>query len=192
MSSLTSDSAARAEAAAVSPASTPLLPDLSRVVGPMVNQSDAPFRTLCLKYGSTAAFSEMLFSSRIVKEEKYLDAYLPSCDADLLEGVCVHTKQAAPIVQICGNDPLILAAAVAKIGASMRASAVDLNLGCPQDRAREDMFGSYLLDRCHWELVFACVRAMSDAGELFKLPIFCKIRLIEGNNTVELTKEFCR
>ena len=75
--------------------------DMSRVVGPMVAQSDAPFRILCLKYGATCVYSEMLFSSRIVDDPQYLDAYLPDCDADLLNSVQSVPKRSF-VVQICG------------------------------------------------------------------------------------------
>ena len=86
----------------------------------------------------------------------------------------------------------MLSIAAAMIAQSRKASAVDLNLGCPQDRAREDLFGSYLLDKCHWPLVFRCVEAMAAALKEYDVPLFCKIRLIEGVDSVELTKEFCR
>lgn len=75
--------------------------DMRRVVGPMVNQSDAPFRVLCLKYGATCAYSEMLYSSRIVREAKYLDAYVPACDAALLGCFCPESTTGL-VVQICG------------------------------------------------------------------------------------------
>lgn len=75
--------------------------DMSRVVGPMVAQSDAPFRVLCLKYGATCVYSEMLFSSRIVNDPHYLDSYLPDCDTDLLHSIdCV--ARTSFVVQICG------------------------------------------------------------------------------------------
>jgi tRNA-dihydrouridine synthase len=72
--------------------------------------------------------------------------------------------------------------------------AIDFNLGCPQDRARDGLFGSYLLDERHWPLVFSCVQAMSD--ELNgTLPLFCKIRICEGSNNkdrISITEAFCK
>ena len=54
--------------------------DFSKVVAPMVNQSDAPFRSLCLKYGATCVYSEMLISDKIVNEESYFDSMISPCD----------------------------------------------------------------------------------------------------------------
>jgi tRNA-dihydrouridine synthase 1 len=163
--------------------------DIRRAVGPMVGQSDAPFRSLCLKYGATVAYTEMLYSSEIVECEEYLDRRLPSVDHMLQN---LGYKSRPLVAQICGHDPVILARACGIIADSKRVDAVDLNLGCPQDRAREGLFGSYLLDKCHWNTVFTCVREMASALEARGLPLFCKIRLIEGSDVLELTKEFCR
>eukprot|EP01032_Pedospumella_encystans_P007918 gene7918-9437_t len=137
---------------------------LQYVVAPMVSQSDAPFRALCLKYDATAAYTEMFYSDKVVNDPEYLDAYLPQ--ADHLLG--------------CYNCHLI------------GVNAIDLNLGCPQDRARDGLFGSFLLDKCHWERVFACVKACCESLAPHNVPMFCKIRLIEGGDAVELTTQFCR
>jgi tRNA-dihydrouridine synthase 1 len=160
---------------------------VSRVVAPMVSQSDAPFRALCLKYGATCVYSEMLYSSKIVEDEGYLRAYLTNQD-HLLTGYATRPL----VVQLCGNDPEVLAAACEAVALTGLADAVDLNLGCPQDRAREGLFGSYLLDKKHWPLVFECVSSMSATLKRFKLPLHCKIRIIEGTNSEEQTIEFCR
>jgi tRNA-dihydrouridine synthase 1 len=165
--------------------------DLSRIVAPMVGQSDAPFRSLCLKYGATCAYSEMLSSRKIVEEESYLDCSLPPAD-HLLQEFGYQTRPL--VVQICGNDPRLLSEAVIAIAKTGRADAIDFNLGCPQEKAKIGLFGSYLLDKCHWPLVFECVKAMVTALEEYHLPLFCKIRLIEGRSPgdiLNLTKQFC-
>jgi len=51
--------------------------------------------------------------------------------------------------------------------------AVDLNLGCPLREAKEERFGSYLLDKHEHELVFSMVRL---AAANLKIPVTCKIR----------------
>lgn len=165
-----------------------MLFDVSRIVAPMVGQSDAPFRSLCLKYGATCAYTEMMDSQRIVHEESYFEYSLPEADHRLQEfGYQTHPL----VVQICGNDPFILAEAVEMIAKTGRADAIDFNLGCPQEKAKFGLFGSYLLDKCHWPLVFDCVRAMVQSLRKYDLPLFCKIRLIHGSNNVDLTKQFC-
>lgn len=165
----------------------PIRIEMARVVAPMVSQSDAPFRALCMKYGATCVYSEMLFSDRIVADPNYLNAYLSPVDQSFSD-----INMRPLIVQVCGHDPKILSEAADRIAASGRADAIDLNLGCPQDRARADLFGSYLLDKCHWPMVFECVRAMSAVlNEKYCMPLFCKIRIVEGHNPEELTKQFC-
>ena len=84
------------------------------------------------------------------------------------------------------------------------------------------MYGSYLLDKHHWPLVFECVRAMTSTLEKGKmerctcttssnssnsklnhlskkichcnsLPLFCKIRICEdGIDSYKTTKSFCK
>lgn len=154
----------------------------------MVGQSDAPFRALCLKYGASCVYTEMLYSEKIVENETYLDSYFPPCD-HLLQKLGYSTRPV--VVQICGNNPEVLGRAVIAVALTGRADAIDFNLGCPQDRAREGLFGSYLLDKCYWPLVFDSVSAMVKALHPFGLPLFCKIRLLEGADQITLTTEFC-
>ena len=168
--------------------------DLRFIVAPMVNQSDPPFRTLCLKYGATCAYTEMLYSHRIVNSENYLSKRLQEVDHSFFQGndedaassssFCTgdnengtkSNMQIDPnndeesygsindrsssigqgdgdklrplksyssrplIVQISGNDPETLSKAVMKIkeySTRCPVDAIDFNLGCPQDRAKE-------------------------------------------------------
>jgi hypothetical protein len=50
------------------------------------------------------------------------------------------------VVQVCGNDPITLASAATLIVKHCQCSAIDLNLGCPQDRARTgtSLFHGYI------------------------------------------------
>jgi tRNA-dihydrouridine synthase 1 len=182
-------------------ASNVLSPDMTRVVAPMVNQSDAPFRTLCLRYGATCAYTEMLYSDRIAHEgDDYLESVLPQCDHTYFSSINDTSpyKSHALVIQICGNNPTILHQAVLNL-LSYRSKypfdAIDLNLGCPQDRARDGLYGSFLLDRCHWPLVHTCVQQMCKAASTI-IPIHCKIRVCEGGGSPELSKleatiQFC-
>ncbi len=161
--------------------------DISKIAAPMVNQSDAPFRALCMKYGVTCAFSEMLYSEKIVDDDKYLSAYIPHQDFSFAGYKCIPL-----IVQICGNNPDVLSRACERIASITEVSGVDLNLGCPQERAKEGLYGSYLLDKKYWPLVFDCARSMHSVLERFGLLLSCKIRLLDGPASVDSTIEFCR
>jgi tRNA-dihydrouridine synthase 1 len=92
----------------------------------------------------------MLYSDKIINELDYLDNVLPQQD----HNTYINTNyQSRPcIVQLCGHDPDTLSKAALKVALTNRADAIDLNLGCPQDRAEKGLFGSFLLDKCHWYL----------------------------------------
>ena len=122
----------------------------------------------------------MFFSHRIVEDDDYLRSVLHSCAEDR-----------PLIVQICGNCPETMAAAAKQIEDYCNTSlhgldAIDINLGCPQKRAQEGHYGSYLLDRRDWELVEAIVASMAAA---VTVPVSVKIRLLQ---TEAQTVEFAR
>jgi tRNA-dihydrouridine synthase 1 len=102
-----------------------------RVVAPMVGCSDLAFRMLCRKYGADLCYTEMLDASRLITDPAYAASVfwsqlLPpgSDDAD------------RPLIaQLSGRDPDTLVAAARLIEA--RVDAIDLNLGCPQAKAKE-------------------------------------------------------
>lgn len=69
---------------------------------------------------------------------------------------------------------------------SGKVDAIDFNLGCPQSRARDNLFGSFLLDTIHWPKVFECIQSMSNILR-DKMPLFCKIRIVEGDHGDKFT-----
>jgi len=135
--------------------------DVRYIMAPMVNQSDPCFRSLCLKYGATCVYTEMLYSHKIVNNEGYLKNRLQIIDHTF----CGSNYISRPlIVQICGNDPITLSKCMLELLEYSKVcpiDGIDFNLGCPQDRAKDGLYGSYLLDKCHWPLVFECVKAMT-------------------------------
>jgi len=139
------------------------LPAHRRVAAPMVGCSDLAFRLLCRRYGADLTYTEMLYADRFVGDEEYRQTYFLSQ---------ISSADRPLVVQFGGNDaPTLVAAALL---AQPHCDAVDLNLGCPQKRACEGLYGAYLADREHWPRVFAIVRALVDA---LAVPVFCKIRL---------------
>jgi tRNA-dihydrouridine synthase 1 len=126
---------------------------------PMVRQSELAFRLLVRGHGCLLAVSPMLVAEELVKNQTNM---LQSCSEDR-----------PLIVQICGNDPDTLLKA-AKIVQS-RCDGIDLNLGCPQDRARRGFFGAFLCDNP--DLVVKCVEKLSCS---IKVPISCKIRIFDS------------
>lgn len=147
-------------------------------VAPMVGQSDLAFRLLCLTHGATVCWTEMLFSEKIITDPDYCRNSLKSCSQDR-----------PLIVQLCGNDPKIMAQAANIVEQHCQRNygldGIDINLGCPQKRAQDGHYGSFLLDKRDWSLVESIVRAM-DAS--VSVPVTCKIRLLQ---TEQQTLQFC-
>ncbi|KAI0666965.1 FMN-linked oxidoreductase [Trametes maxima] len=116
--------------------------DLSTIAAPMVNQSDLPFRILVRRHKTSLVYTQMLLPERLLNDQEYLE---------------FHTRglrdypDTPVVVQLCGNDPETVVKAARKVVCN--ADAIDLNLGCPQESARDGHYGGYLLNKKDWPLV---------------------------------------
>ncbi|ETV94950.1 hypothetical protein H310_11593 [Aphanomyces invadans] len=140
------------------------------VCAPMVRQSELAFRLLTRRLGCQLAFTPMLVASDIVAAS---DAAPGHSTGDISHQFFATATEDRPlIVQLAGNDPVLLAKAVTLL--QHRCEGIDLNLGCPQRCARTGHFGAYLLDTPDRieEIVRAMVRVAC-------VPISCKIRIQE-------------
>ncbi|KAK0203736.1 FMN-linked oxidoreductase [Desarmillaria ectypa] len=140
--------------------------DLSYVAAPMVNQSDLPFRTLSHKYGATLTYTQMLQPEKLVNDKDYLEFHL----RDLSQ----RPKDHQVVVQLCGNDPDVAVEGAHKI--QDHCDGVDLNLGCPQEAAREGHFGAYLLGQRDWPVIEQIVCSLSHS---LAIPVSVKLRLCQ-------------
>ncbi|KAL1940389.1 hypothetical protein VTO73DRAFT_8961 [Trametes versicolor] len=147
--------------------------DLSTIAAPMVNQSDLPFRILVRRYNTSLVYTQMLVPERLLNDQEYLESH----QRGLRDG-----PDTPVVVQLCGNDPgTVLKAARTVVD---RADAIDLNLGCPQEVAREGHYGGYLLDKKDWPLVENMVSALSHS---LPVPVSAKLRLCQNTpSTPEL------
>ncbi|KAI9567443.1 FMN-linked oxidoreductase [Boletus coccyginus] len=157
-----------------------MVPDLTYISAPMVNQSDAPFRLLTRRYGATLTYTQMLDSHRLLNDPGYLHFHLrdlqsthPDWDA--------YTRPV--VVQLCGNDPEVTVSAARRVQAYC--DGIDLNLGCPQEHAREGHFGGYLLTKKDWPLVDSIVSAMARS---LTVPSSVKTRLCPSAKTTEFAR----
>jgi len=134
-------------------------------MAPMVGQSDYPFRVLCRRYGTTVCWSEMLMADQFAENEGYR--------VQALGRQGVRDDDHPLVVQFAANTPHDFRAAAVE-AEKLGADGVDLNLGCPQRRARTGHYGSYLTDPCDWAL---CGRIVSEAAAAVSIPVTVKIRL---------------
>ena len=150
-------------------------------MAPMVGQSDRPFRLLCRRHGTTLCYSEMLMADEFAASPAYrLEA--------LGDRVCDHPL----IVQFAANEPDAFARAAVAAHA-MGASGCDLNIGCPQRRAREGFYGSWMQE--DWDLccaIIAAARAACPRG--FAITAKLRVQYCDRGTrpSPERTVEFAR
>ena len=106
-------------------------------MAPMVGQSDRPFRLLCRRHGTTLCYSEMLMADEFAASPAYR-----------LEALGDRVRDHPLIVQFAANEPDPFARAAVAAHA-MGAAGADLNIGCPQRRAREGFYGSWMQKAAH-------------------------------------------
>ncbi|KDQ58422.1 hypothetical protein JAAARDRAFT_176349 [Jaapia argillacea MUCL 33604] len=141
--------------------------DLSYISAPMINQSDLPFRLLVRQYGTTLTYTQMLHPERLLEDKDYLDFHLRDLE------IASRLGEGRPVVvQVCGNDPEVVVRGARKVVGLC--DAIDLNLGCPQDHAREGHYGGYLLNPSDWPLVTNIVSSLNNS---LPIPISTKIRV---------------
>jgi tRNA-dihydrouridine synthase 1 len=132
----------------------------------MVGASDLPFRMLCRRHGVDAAYTQMLLAADVVAKPGYADEMLRTCEGDR-----------PLIVQLAGDNPEVMLQAAKLV--QRHADAVDINLGCPQEKAKLLHYGSYLCDKKDWPLVYQIVNTLA---RNLSVPTFCKIRLQDSED----------
>ncbi|WFD05208.1 tRNA-dihydrouridine(16/17) synthase [NAD(P)(+)] [Malassezia vespertilionis] len=146
------------------------------VAAPMVNQSDLAFRLTAVHYGATATWTQMYHTQELEQRDVYetlVHALEQGRCADAAHDA-VTGERTPQIVQLAGDDPQQLADAAKKVAAY--ADGIDLNLGCPQRRAKDGHYGAYLLARREWPLVEQLTSALAHATPLV---VSTKIRLCD-------------
>jgi nifR3 family TIM-barrel protein len=98
----------------------PLVVDPPVVLAPMAGVTNAPFRTLCRRFGAGLYVSEMITARALVEGDRKT-ARLASFAED-------ETPRS---LQLYGVDPKTVGEAVARLVGEGRVDHVDLNFGCP-------------------------------------------------------------
>lgn len=144
---------------------------ITKVLAPMVDQSELAFRMFTRKYGTQLTFTPMIHAHLFVNDGTYRRNSLALVKADR-----------PLVVQFCANkvDTFLSACRLVEDVCD----GVDLNLGCPQMVAKRGRYGSWLQDEV--DLICEMVSAVRD---YCKLPVSCKIRVREDREqTVNYAK----
>ena len=137
------------------------------ILAPMVLQSELPFRIMCKKYGTMLSYTPMITSSELIKDYQMYGKI--GIDKHLL----THLDDRPLVVQLCASNVDQLMNAAKIIENNILCDAIDLNLGCPQERAQREGFGAFLSNKPM--IVSKMIKSLVDNC---KLPIFAKIRLL--------------
>jgi len=134
-----------------------------RVLAPLLGQSDGPFRWLVRTHGQVDLCYTPMYEGILLLDGQF--------DIELAE-----STDRPCVCQIAGNDPAVMLEAALRVQATGNFDAIDLNMGCPQDCAKEGGYGVFLLSDLG--LVETLVRTLSSQ---LSMPVFCKIRCREAS-----------
>ncbi|TFK49010.1 FMN-linked oxidoreductase [Heliocybe sulcata] len=144
--------------------------DLTHITAPMVSHSDLPFRLLTTTHGASLTYTQMLDPLLLSSDPDYLAFHLRDlqCSRKLQEG----GRGRGVVVQLCGNEAETVREGARRVAGW--ADAVDLNLGCPQQHAKDGHYGAYLLGQKDWPLIESIV---STLAHTLPVPVSAKLRL---------------
>ena len=130
------------------------------LLAPMAAVTDIPFRTLCFEQGAAAAVTEFISAHALARGV-----------AVAQEKAHVGDDEGPVVLQIFGEEPDAVAAAVRWADGQGCYAGVDLNFGCPAPKILRQGAGSALLSdpRRMQEIVRSARRSTS-------LPVSAKIR----------------
>lgn len=158
------------------------------ISAPMVDQSNLAWRLLVRQHGVDVTFTQMVHSKNFVRDKSYRKNIVDWVDYRASNGSLESEKWAQSldrplVVQLAGDNPEFLSE-TAKAIEGHGVTAIDLNLGCPQNIARRGHYGAYLLPEK--DLIVKCLSSMVAATSI---PITAKIRKLPNEeDTLRLVK----
>ena len=155
------------------------------ISAPMVEQSELAFRLLTRRHGADLAYTQMIHARNFMVDPKYRADCIDWID---YSSVSKEREEEAfrldrpLIIQFAGDDPKTVVEAAKHV--HHVATAVDLNLGCPQKIAKRGNYGAYLLNdqqRVH-QVLSAMVKELD-------CPVTAKIRRLKTDEeTIEMAR----
>lgn len=147
------------------------------ISAPMVDQSSHSFRSLVGKYNVDLVYTPMFNAKIFISSKRYRDESIDWMG----NGSNMHNNSPL-IAQLAGDDPEVLVSAGKFL--EDKVSAIDLNLGCPQNIARKGHYGAFLLEDP--DLIKQILLKMV---EKLGCPITVKIRKLSSDEeTIRLCK----
>ncbi|KAJ3348914.1 Poly [ADP-ribose] polymerase 2 [Entophlyctis luteolus] len=150
-------------------------------LAPMVDQCDLPFRRMCRRHGATLVYTQMIVAERFMRDADYRRAVFDPARGD---GDPITDRPL--VVQLAGSDAEVLLSAARVV--APHCNAIDINMGCPQTHAVHGGYGASLLSRARWDDAARIVRVLSGAAAELRVPVWCKVRLVENGGTVEFAR----
>ena len=134
------------------------------VLAPMAGVTNAPFRTMCRRFGGGLLVSEMVMALPIAESRSDRTWKLAS----------FAPEETVRSIQLYGTDPAIMGRAVARLVDTAHVDHVDLNFGCPVRKVTRHGGGAAVPARP--ALLRAIVRAAVRAADNAGVPVTIKFR----------------
>ncbi|KAG8907286.1 hypothetical protein FRC01_007739 [Tulasnella sp. 417] len=139
----------------------------TKIVGPMVDQSELAWRILSRRYGAQLVYTPMISarvfadpSQKIFREEAF----------NMLHGEEGGREDRPLFIQFAANNPEALLTSAKMV--EPYADAIDINFGCPQDIARRGRYGAYLCE--DWDLIYKLINTLHVN---LSIPVTAKFRI---------------
>ena len=132
-------------------------------LAPLAGYTDLPFRSVVKKFGCDLTFSEMINVNAI--------AYNNEKTKKMMQKSPIETPYS---IQIAANNVENAIKAIEIINEIDEIDGIDINLGCPVNKARRSGFGGVLLKDENKELLKEIVKAIVKTS---KKPVSAKMRL---------------
>ncbi|MEO1958364.1 MAG: tRNA-dihydrouridine synthase [Nautiliaceae bacterium] len=140
-------------------------------LAPMAAYTDLPFRSVVKQFGCDLTFSEMTNVNAIAYNNEKTQKMLQKSPQEypyFVQIAANNTENAKKAVEIINEIPWI--------------DGIDINLGCPVNKARRSGFGGVLLKEENKEKLIKIVKTITSTS---KKPVSAKIRLGFDKSNVE-------
>ncbi|KYN13576.1 PREDICTED: tRNA-dihydrouridine(47) synthase [NAD(P)(+)]-like [Trachymyrmex cornetzi] len=130
------------------------------LLSPLTTVGNLPFRRICKEYGADITCGEMALAPNILKGTQEEWALVKRHESEDIFGV-----------QLCGNNPGVLARCAQLLNHEIDADYIDLNLGCPIDMIYKNGGGSGMLNRLN--VLETVIKSVS---QVLDIPLSVKTR----------------